>query len=175
MSGPALKQLHAHRAIHDAAHGEAEELTGVFRRFVEEGRWQQARETAALVVEHWHTRTLRHAAEEESGFYREVAQQDPDRAGDIGALTRDHDLMRQLVAEAEARLADVMPLASPRGESSEPVEAFREIALRFEMLLWLVERHSREEEKRLLESPRETQRSRAVPQGEERSGAHGLG
>jgi hypothetical protein len=140
MSGPALKQLHAHRAIHDAAHEEAEELTGVFRRCVQEGRHDAAHAAAELVIEHWHTRTLRHAAEEEAGFYRDVAEQHPDRAGDIAALTRDHDLMRQLVSEAEARLA-----ASPL--TSADLEA---ILIRFEMLLWLVERHSREEERRLL-------------------------
>ncbi|MCL6593990.1 MAG: hemerythrin domain-containing protein [Alicyclobacillus sp.] len=141
MSGPALKQLHAHRAIHDAAYEEAKELTGVFRRLVQDGRWPQAREVGALVIEHWHTRTLRHAAEEESGFYREVAERDPARGADIAALTRDHDLMRQLIAEAEESLTAV----------PESPDAYMNMWLRFEMSLWLVARHGREEERRLLE------------------------
>jgi len=137
MSGPALKQLQAHRAIHDAAYGEADELTTVAKRFAAAGNEQAAIATASLLIEHWHTRTLRHAAEEEEGFYKEVASKYPEHAGDIFSLTRDHDLMRHLVAEAEERLATAGPLAA--------------VLERFEMLLWLVEKHSREEELRLLD------------------------
>ncbi|MCL6597384.1 MAG: hemerythrin domain-containing protein [Alicyclobacillus macrosporangiidus] len=158
MSGPALKELHAHRAIHDAAYGEAEELTGVFRHCVEEGRYDAALAAAELVVEHWHTRTLRHAAEEEAGFYREVAEQHPNRSEDIAALVRDHDLMRQLVAEVEERLA-ISAVPTGTEESASRLETLgagvsnrrlEEMRIRFEMLLWLGERHSREEERRLL-------------------------
>lgn len=213
MSGPALKQLNAHSSIHDTARGEAEELTAEFRRLVENALLREACETAGLIVEHWRTRTLRHATEEEAGLYREIVVAQPERVHDIGALTRDHDLMRALVAEAEfllwslysgsrtaiegavtesvkppADTADARKVAgaftgrigevsygdAPQGhpgaepeegsrggagevewnpphDSPDTREVLREIAIRFEMLLWLVERHSREEEAWLLQ------------------------
>ena len=136
MSGPALKQHDAHQSIHNAAFYEAEELTELVRHLLAAGERSKAQDTAQLVIEHWQTRTLRHAAEEEEGLYQEVLMSNSARIQDITALTRDHNLMRQLVAEAEALIVQ-----------SEGLE----LALaRFDMLLWMVQAHSREEEKRLL-------------------------
>lgn len=136
MSGPGLRQLHSHRSIHDAAYGEADEITTALKEFVQTGKEQASIATVRVLIEHWHTRTLRHAAEEEEGFYKEVATEHPEHVQDIAVLTRDHDLMRHLVAEIEA-------LAKNEG-------SMRLILVRFQMLLWLVEQHSREEERRLL-------------------------
>lgn len=141
MSGPALKQRNAHEAIHYAALFEAEELTTAVRQFLAEKRHDKAAAAAQLVVEHWQTRTLCHAAEEEEGLYAEILAGNPESAADIAALTRDHDLMRQLVCEAETCMAS---------------NDLKLVLARFEMLLWIVEAHSREEERRLLETTHET-------------------
>ncbi len=138
MSGPALKQKDSHRAIHDAAHGEADELTGTVVEFMAGGKMEAAKAAARLLVEHWRTRTLRHAEEEEAGLYQEIVLQDPDRIRDIAGLTRDHALMRTLVDEAEEKLNQ-----GDEGSFAEALERFR-------MLLWLVVAHSREEERTLL-------------------------
>lgn len=148
MSGPALKQLQFHRAIHDAAHAEAEEMTGILRQCVRDGALEAAVATAALLVEHWHTRTLRHAAAEEEGLYREIVANDPGRAEDIAKLMRQHDHMRQLVSEVEERL----PASALESEAAGNVyrmsrNRIHEILVRLEALVQLVEHHSREEER----------------------------
>ncbi|WDL97555.1 hemerythrin domain-containing protein [Alicyclobacillus sp. ALC3] len=141
MSGPALKQGNAHEAIHNAALFEADELTTVVRQLHAEQMLDKAKAAAQLVVEHWQTRTLRHATEEEEGLYSEILAANSERAVDIAALTHDHDLMRKLVSEAETYLtSDELKLALAR----------------FDMLLWLVEAHSREEE-RLIFATRPTE------------------
>ncbi|MCL6632063.1 MAG: hemerythrin domain-containing protein [Alicyclobacillus herbarius] len=150
MSGPALKQMDAHRAIHDAAAEEAAELTELLRHLLQAQAWEKAEEMAYILVEHWQTRTLRHAGEEEAGFYLEVCQHHPEKAGDIAALTRDHDLMRTLVAEIEARLA-AWNATENRTVLDDP-DTWSGLLSRFETLNWLVVMHSREEERRLLET-----------------------
>ncbi|KYP79447.1 hemerythrin domain-containing protein [Ferroacidibacillus organovorans] len=137
MSGPALQQLQSHRSIHEAAYGEAEELTHIAKAFADAGKEQAVISTARLIIEHWQTRTLCHATEEEEGFYKEVAMEHPEHADKILFLTRDHNVMRQLVAEAEELLVN---------QGTIPA-----ILDRFQMLLWLVEKHSRDEEKWLLD------------------------
>lgn len=147
MSGPALKQLNAHRAIHDAAYNEADEMTIATRNFAEAGQVRAAIATVRLLIEHWQTRTLQHAAEEEAGFYKELLEKDPEKVADIAALTRDHDLMRHLLKEVE--------------ELVRESGSFQKMIDRLEMLLWLNLQHSREEEHRLLEFEEQASR-RAV-------------
>lgn len=137
LSGPALQQLQSHRSIHEAAYGEAEELTHIAKAFAEAGKEQAVLSTVRLLIEHWQTRTLCHATEEEEGFYKEVAMEYPEYADKIFFLTRDHNVMRQLVEEVEKLLV-----------TQGSVHAMLD---RFQMLLWLVERHSRDEEKWLLD------------------------
>lgn len=136
MSGPGLTQRDAHHAIHQAAFYEAERLTLLLRRALRTGDEQQALQLAAVLIEHWQTRTLRHAEAEETGWYREVLAARPERQADVIALTRDHELLRMLLAEIQGIL-------SARGIASGVVE-------RFEAMLLLNGIHSREEEHRLL-------------------------
>lgn len=163
MSGPALNQRNAHHAIHQAAFGEAERLTVLLRQAMRATDQQRALQVAAVLIEHWQTRTLRHADAEETGWYREVLAARPDLQADIIALTRDHELLRLLLAEIQGIL-------SARGTATGIVE-------RFEAMLLLNGIHSREEEQRLLggnsivEEPRREEVSQGVTQPGEPSEA----
>jgi hypothetical protein len=149
MSGPGLNQRDAHHAIHQAAFYEAERLTLLLRRALRTGDQQQALQSAGVLIEHWQTHTLRHAEAEEIGWYREVLAARPDLRADIIALTRDHDLLRLLLAEVQGILA-------ARGMISGVVE-------RFEAMLLLNSLHGREEEHRLLSSAVSDEGSEELP------------
>lgn len=136
MSGPGLNQRDAHHAIHRAAFSEAERLTLLLRQALRAGDQPSALQVAALLIEHWQTRTLRHAEAEETGWYREVLAERPELQSDVIALTRDHELLRILLDEIQGILA-------ARGAAAGVVE-------RFEAMLLLNGIHSREEERRLL-------------------------
>lgn len=136
MSGPGLTQLDAHHAIHQAAFHEAEQLTLLLRQSLRVGDEQQALQVVAVLIEQWQTRTLRHAEAEETGWYRDLLAERPELQNDVIALTRDHDLLRTLLAEIQGIL-------SACGIASGVVE-------RFEAMLLLNGIHSRSEEQRLL-------------------------
>ena len=72
MSGPGLRHIDSHSAIHEAAH---------------------------IAVEHWETRILRHAQAEEEGLYKEMVEEKPELKDDIIGLIRDHDILRFTVKE----------------------------------------------------------------------------
>ncbi|MFZ4450909.1 hypothetical protein [Salibacterium aidingense] len=105
MSGPALKHVDSHSSIHEAALQEAVEITGMLEHLLRNQRMEQALELAYVLIEHWETRTLRHADEEEKGLYKELAEQDLNLKEDIIALTRDHGLLRLLAKEIKERLS----------------------------------------------------------------------
>lgn len=136
MSGPGLNQRDAHHAIHQAAFHDAEQLTLLLRQALRAGDQQQALQIAAVLIEQWQTRTLRHAEAEETGWYRDLLAERPELHDDVIALTRDHDLLRILLAEIQGIL-------SARGIAAGVVE-------RFEAMLLLNGIHSRTEEQRLL-------------------------
>lgn len=104
MSGPALKHVESHAAIHEAALNEAAELTELLDRLVQDEHLDKALEVAFIIVEHWETRTLRHAESEEEGLYKELAETTPELKESIIGLTRDHDLLRLLVTEIKTML-----------------------------------------------------------------------
>ena len=133
MSGPALKQWDSHSSIHEAALGEAEELTELLRHCIAKEELEKALEVACIAIEHWESRTLCHAASEEEGLYRELAEQKPELQQTIVALTRDHTLMRCLIAE-------IKQILSKRG-------AFREILKRFDALILIDQLHNGDEGK----------------------------
>ena len=133
MSGPALKQWDSHSAIHEAALGEAEELTELLRHCIDKEELEKALEVTYITVEHWETRTLCHAESEEEGLYIEIAEKKPELKGTIVALTRDHTLMRYLIE-------DIKQILSKRG-------AFPEILKRFDALLLIDRLHNGDEGK----------------------------
>ncbi len=136
MSGPALERRESHHAIHEAAFNEAQELTIVLRQLLRQGDLERALAVAGVLLEHWQTRTLRHAETEEIGWYQQLLMQRPELQSDIVLLTRDHDLLRILLAE-------IQEILRMRGVAMGVVE-------RFEAMLLINHIHSREEESRLL-------------------------
>ncbi|SET17270.1 Hemerythrin HHE cation binding domain-containing protein [Oceanobacillus limi] len=104
VSGPGLKSVDSHAAIHEAALNEAKELNHILGRLLKDNQKEKALETAYIAVEHWETRTLRHAEAEENGLYKEMIEENPDLKDEIVALTRDHDTMRYLVKEIKHSL-----------------------------------------------------------------------
>ncbi|WP_138417513.1 hypothetical protein [Aquibacillus sediminis] len=99
MSGPALRKLDSHSAIHEAALQEARELTNVIGNLLKEDDEERALETAFIAIEHWETRTLAHADAEEKGLYKELAKESQELHDAVTGLTRDHNLMRKLVQQ----------------------------------------------------------------------------
>lgn len=104
MSGPGLKHVDSHSAIHEAALYEAMELNDILRKLLMDKQADKALEIAYIAVEHWETRTLRHADSEEKGLYKEIVDMEPDLKDSIVALTRDHNTMRWLVKEIKESL-----------------------------------------------------------------------
>lgn len=136
MSGPGLAKRDSHHAIHEAAFAEAEELTRLLRQVALAGDHERALQLVGVLVEHWQTRTLRHAEAEERGWYRDLSRERPELQPDILQLTRDHDLLRTLLDEIER-------IVAARGWATGIVE-------RFEAMLLVNAIHSRTEEQRLL-------------------------
>lgn len=97
MSGPSLKKQESHSSIHEAALNEAKELKDLFRKCLEDGERGRALQVAGIAIEHWETRTLKHAEAEEDGLYKEMVEENPELEKLIIQLTRDHDLMRRIV------------------------------------------------------------------------------
>ncbi|MBB6446372.1 hemerythrin domain-containing protein [Bacillus benzoevorans] len=99
MSGPSLKKQDAHSSIHEAALNEAIELREILKKCLENKESEKATQVAQIIIEHWESRTLKHAESEEDGLYKELVQEDPNVTKLVNQLTRDHDLMRRIVGE----------------------------------------------------------------------------
>ncbi|MCQ6280584.1 hemerythrin domain-containing protein [Bacillus sp. EB600] len=99
MSGPSLKKQDAHSSIHEAALNEAKELRDLFQKYLEEKEKERTIQVAEIAIEHWESRTLKHAEAEEEGLYRELVEENPNLGQLVIQLTRDHDLMRRMVSE----------------------------------------------------------------------------
>lgn len=104
MSGPGLKHVDSHSAIHDAALEEAKELNEIIAKLIKDGQMEKAHQTALVAVEHWDTRTLRHAQAEEEGLYKELVKESPELKNSIIELTRDHNTMRYFVKQIKTQL-----------------------------------------------------------------------
>jgi hypothetical protein len=104
MSGPSLKKQDSHSSIHEAALNEAKELRELFRKCIESGDTDKALQVAAIVLEHWESRTLKHADAEEEGLYKDMVKEDQQLERIVHELTRDHDLMRRIVSNMKGRL-----------------------------------------------------------------------
>ncbi|WP_102275260.1 hemerythrin domain-containing protein [Cytobacillus massiliigabonensis] len=104
MSGPSLKKPDAHSSIHEAALNEAKELRDIFQRCLEDGQTEKALQVAEVIIEHWETRTLKHAESEEEGLYKEMVMENPELNELVVQLTRDHDIMRRIVQQMKEML-----------------------------------------------------------------------
>lgn len=138
MSGPALKQLHSHRAIHEGGLSGAAMKTEDLVELLEQGDEETAVQAVGDLIDYWKTRVISHADAEESGFYREILETKPQLEKEIIQLTRDHDLIRLIVADIEEIW-----------KSDKQVTP--EIMQKFYGLMVVNELHSREEERLLFE------------------------
>ncbi|GAA0611341.1 hypothetical protein GCM10009001_30730 [Virgibacillus siamensis] len=106
MSGPALRKVDSHSAIHEAALNEAVELTELLSKLLKGDHTEKAEEMAYVLIEQWESRILQHADSEEEGLYKEIVDEKPELRDDIVALTRDHNLLRILVNEIKETLKE---------------------------------------------------------------------
>jgi len=97
LSGPSLRKKDAHSSIHEAALNEAIELRMLFQKCLEDGDKDKALQVIEVTIEHWESRTLKHAEAEEDGLYKDIIEANPDMVTTVIQLTRDHDLMRRIV------------------------------------------------------------------------------
>jgi hypothetical protein len=104
MSGPSLKKQDAHSSIHEAALNEAKELRNLLRKCIEEGDKEKTLQVAEVAIDHWESRTLKHAESEEEGLYKEMVEENPMLEKVVNQLTRDHDLMRRIVSTMKKSL-----------------------------------------------------------------------
>jgi len=105
-SGPALRQLTSHRAIHDAGQAQAQELTEIVQQLFQENRKEDCLKAAKVLVEHWEEKVIAHADAEDEGLYKELLQEGKIPKKDIYMLMRDHDLFRKIVAYCKKQLND---------------------------------------------------------------------
>lgn len=136
MSGPALRQLHSHRAIHEGGLSGAVAKTEELIESLREGSEDAVNEACNELIEYWKTRVISHADAEEEGFYKQVVEENPALEEAVIQLTRDHDLMRFTVQDIEELRKDHAAVTP-------------EIMQKFYALLVVNELHSREEERLL--------------------------
>ena len=135
--GPSLRQRHAHQAIHHGGLAGALSMTEDVFELLAHGAKEQANEAVEELLDYWQTRILSHAEAEEEGFYPEIVASKPEWKTEIVKLTRDHELMRLLVA-------DIRRLREEEGLSGE-------VLRKLQALIAVNEIHSREEERLLFE------------------------
>ena len=135
VSGPALRRLESHHAIHETALAEAEELTNGLRVAWEHRDMERISAFAELLFEHWETRILAHADAEEDGFYKEVVTENESLSAAVLELRRDHHVMRRLWRDARTAVT---------------TGAVEDMVQRFEALILVDSIHSEDEESRLL-------------------------
>lgn len=136
MTGPALRRVDSHSSIHEAMLEEARELTDLLSMCISRQELERAAEVAAIIVEHWESRTLQHAQSEEEGLYQEAVQSRPDLRDAVITLTRDHNLMRYLIR-------DIKDILQRDGATVEVVQRF--------YALILIDTLHNEDEERMIE------------------------
>lgn len=135
MSGPALRNVDSHAAIHDAALNEAIELNEILDNLLRTKQFDKGLETAYVAVEHWETRTLRHAQAEERGLYKDMLEENPELKDKIVSLIRDHDILRFIVKE-------IKKILNKDGFNAEVMEHFHSLIV--------VDRYHNLEEEKIL-------------------------
>src|SRR5690625_2717413 len=103
-SGPALRQLTSHRAIHDAAQAQARELTEITLQLFKENREEDCLKTAKVLIEHWEDKIIAHADAEDEGFYQDLLKEGDIPEKGIYMLMRDHDLFRKIVEYIKSQI-----------------------------------------------------------------------
>lgn len=137
MPGPSLRQLHAHHAIHQGGLSGAAAKTEEMEELLEAKEFEVAHQAAEHLIEYWETRIISHADAEEDGFYQEMARKNPSLQDPVLWLARDHELLRIIVKDVKALLAE---------EGLTP-----EVLHKFHALLVVNAIHSQDEERLLFE------------------------
>lgn len=137
MSGPALRQLQAHRAIHEGGLSGAISKTELLIEYLQQGDMKLADRAADELIDYWKSRVISHADAEEEGFYKDIRTENPELEEAIIQLTRDHDLIRIIVKDIE--------------ELRKTEKISPSVLQKFYALLVVNEIHSRDEERLLLE------------------------
>jgi len=104
-TGPALRQLTAHRSIHDAGQSQARELTEMMIQLFKEEREEDCLKTAKVLIEHWEEKIIAHADAEDEGFYQELLEEGNIPKKNLYMLMRDHDLFRKIVKQIKEKIA----------------------------------------------------------------------
>lgn len=136
--GPSLRQLHAHKQIHDTGLSLAVNMTDELIRTYQNGTEDEIIQGVIALVDFFESRVISHAdAEEEAdGFYTEAENNNPELHDKVQQLTRDHDIMRQVVAKIKTQMEN-------EGFSTQIIDYFRSLIIVNEI-------HSRDEEAFLL-------------------------
>lgn len=103
-TGPALRQLTAHRSIHDAGQSQARELTEMMIQLFKEEREEDCLKTAKVLIEHWEEKIIAHADAEDEGFYQELLEEGNIPKKNLYMLMRDHDLFRKIVKQIKEKI-----------------------------------------------------------------------
>jgi hemerythrin-like domain-containing protein len=103
-SGPALRQLTSHRAIHDGGQAQAKELTSVMIQLFHEEREKECLEAANGLLKHWEEKIIAHADAEDEGFFQELLLEGDIEKKGIYMMMRDHDLFRGIAADIKENL-----------------------------------------------------------------------
>ncbi|WP_340392296.1 hypothetical protein [Macrococcoides caseolyticum] len=138
MTGPSLKQLQAHKQIHDTGLALAVQLTDDLIMNYKDYDEATLKQEVLAIVDFFESRIISHAdAEEETqGFYSEVVAENPEKAESVIQLKRDHDIMRQIITQVKHQIE--------QGFSTDIFDYFRSIIIVNEI-------HSRDEERLLLQ------------------------
>lgn len=136
--GPSLRQLHAHKQIHDTGLSLAVNMTDELIRTYKDGTKEEVIQEVIALVDFFESRVISHAdaEEEENGFYSEVEKNNPASHDKIQQLIRDHDIMRQIITKIKTQMES-------EGFSTQIIDYFRSLIIVNEI-------HSRDEERFLL-------------------------
>ena len=101
MSGPALKQLSSHEAIHNASLDAAISRVDALKEFARDDKTELKtfKEACQEYIEFIEGRIMAHAEseEEENGLYSECEKEHPELHDAIQQLKRDHNIMGQII------------------------------------------------------------------------------
>lgn len=98
MSGPALRQREAHRAIHEAAREEALVVLSSIRRLLSSRDPTRARGAAHLFVEVYEAKVSLHLKAEELDLYPDLRREGVVGEGPLAQLLLEHEALRTLSA-----------------------------------------------------------------------------
>ncbi len=106
MSGPALRGVESHHAIHQTAWYEAEEALEAAETLHVASDGARFARVAEVFLEVVEARILAHAAEEEAGLYREWLEADDGVRSAVNLLMLEHDTLRHLALAVEAAMVE---------------------------------------------------------------------